>query len=79
LLSLWLNQGGNCPVCSQKITDDMQWRVHYIARKVEGGNDNLSNLRLMHQACHRKVHDCKLDGVKPAANKRLMKGLSRVS
>ena len=79
LLSLWLSQGGICPVCSQKITDDMQWHLHYITRKVAGGSSNLSNLKLTHYACHRTVHDRTLDVVKPVAARQLMKGLSRVS
>ena len=79
LLNLWVNQGGNCPVCSQKITGNMNWRLHYTVRKIEGGSDSLSNLRLTHSNCHRKIHDCLLNVVEPAAAGRLMKGLSRVS
>ena len=78
LLSLWLNQGGNCPVCRQKITNDMQWRLHHIIRKTEGGGSNLSNLTLMHHVCHRKLHVQKLDVVEPVAKRQLMKGLSRM-
>jgi RNA-directed DNA polymerase len=62
-LSLWLNQNGICPICRQKITADMQWSLHHIARKVEGGNDNVSNLRLTHHHCHRNVHSPKLEVV----------------
>jgi RNA-directed DNA polymerase len=71
LLNLWLTQGGICPVCRQKITDDMQWRLHYITRKVEGGSNNLSNLRLTHYDCHRTVHSRKLEEVKPVATSDL--------
>jgi RNA-directed DNA polymerase len=67
LLSLWLNQGGNCPLCGQQITDDMKGQLHYINRKVAGGSSNLSNLILMHYTCHREVHDRKLDFVEPVA------------
>jgi len=56
LLNLWLAQGGICPVCRQKMTNDMQWSLHYISRKIVGGSNNLSNLRLTHYDCHRKVH-----------------------
>jgi RNA-directed DNA polymerase len=63
LLSLWLNQGGICPICRRKITADMQWSFHHIVRKVEGGRSNVSNLRLTHQHCHRKVHSRKLEVV----------------
>jgi len=79
LLRLWLNQGGKCLVCHQKLTDDMQWRLHYIVRKVDGGRSNVSNLRLAHHDCHRKVHGHMLEVVKPVAKRWLMKGLSRVS
>ena len=71
LLRLWLNQGGNCPVCRQNITDDTQWRLHYIVPKVDGGRSNVSNLRLMHHCCHKKVHARKLEVVKPAAESGL--------
>lgn len=56
LFSLWLHQGGLCPICHQKITSDMQCDIHYISRKVDGGKDNGSNLVLTHLDCHRKVH-----------------------
>jgi RNA-directed DNA polymerase len=73
LLGLWLSQNGNCPVCGQKITDTMQWRIHYGTRKVEGGSDNLSNLSLMHDDCHRRLHASDLDVVEPAAKSGLRK------
>lgn len=63
LLSLWLNQGGMCPICRQKITVDMQWSLHYITRKTEGGGSTITNLRVMHNHCHRKVHSLQLDVV----------------
>jgi len=67
MLTLWLTQGGICPMCCQKLTDDMQWGLHYIIRKLEGGSSNLSNLRLMHHHCHRQLHGQKFDVVEPAA------------
>ncbi len=63
VLSLWLNQCGICPLCRQKITADMQWSFHHITRKIEGGGSTLSNLRLTHTHCHRKVHSRKLEVV----------------
>jgi len=62
-LSLWLNQGGICPICRQKITADMEWSLHHITRKIEGGSSNLSNLSLTHHHCHKKVHCRKLEVV----------------
>jgi RNA-directed DNA polymerase len=71
LLSLWLKQGGNCPICRQKITSDVKWILHYVVRTIEGGRNKLSNLRLAHHDCHRKAHACKLKVVKPAAESGL--------
>jgi RNA-directed DNA polymerase len=62
-LNLWLNQGGLCPICRQKITADMQWSLHHITRKIVGGSGNLSNLKLTHHHCHRKVHSSELEVV----------------
>jgi RNA-directed DNA polymerase len=67
LLTLWVHQGGLCSICHQKITGDMQWAIHYISRRVDGGKDNVSNLKLTHLSCHRMVHSQSLDVVEPAA------------
>ncbi|MGO9611406.1 MAG: HNH endonuclease [Dissulfurispiraceae bacterium] len=56
LWGLWLHQGGLCPICHQKITGDMQWDIHYINRKTDGGKGTVSNLILTHASCHRMVH-----------------------
>ncbi|MFI5295262.1 MAG: group II intron reverse transcriptase/maturase [Thermodesulfovibrionales bacterium] len=56
LWKLWLHQGGLCPICHQKITGDMQWDIHYINHKADGGKGNVSNLILTHASCHRMVH-----------------------
>jgi RNA-directed DNA polymerase len=67
LLNLWVEQKGICPICRQKITDDMQWGLHRITPQAEGGNNNVSNLQLVHYDCHRKFHRQKLEVVEPAA------------
>jgi hypothetical protein len=51
------------------MTDDVQWRIHYMTPKVEGGNNNLSNLQVTHHDCHKKIHRQTLEVVKPAAEK----------
>ena len=53
---LWQNQNGYCPECSELITSETGWHVHHVVPRVYGGNDNLSNLRLLHPNCHRKLH-----------------------
>ena len=73
LLNLWLNQCSNCPICRREITDDMQWILHYITRKIAGGSNNLSNLRFAHHDCHKKVCGHKLEDVKSVAKSGLRK------
>jgi RNA-directed DNA polymerase len=65
LLALWKEQGGTCPVCGQKITQETRWHDHHIVWRSEGGGDNLSNRVLVHPDCHRQIHSQRLDVAKP--------------
>jgi RNA-directed DNA polymerase len=69
LRRLWIQQQGVCPVCQQRITDDSQWELHHIVRRVDGGSDNLNNLVLLHPNCHRQVHHLGLHVAKPGSRK----------
>ncbi len=53
---LWQNQNGFCPECGELITPETGWHVHHVVYRVHGGKDTLSNLRLLHPNCHRKLH-----------------------
>jgi RNA-directed DNA polymerase len=53
LLHLWYEQGGNCPVCDQKITKESGWNIHHIVWRVKGGGDGMNNRVLLHPECHR--------------------------
>jgi len=57
---LWKEQSGRCPVCLQLITEQTGWHKHHLVWKVHGGEDNCSNLILLHPNCHRQVHCQKL-------------------
>ncbi|MBK1725213.1 group II intron maturase-specific domain-containing protein [Thiocystis violacea] len=54
--SLWLRQGGICPICKQIIQPDGEQAVHHVVAQTLGGKDTLDNLRLLHGNCHRLVH-----------------------
>jgi RNA-directed DNA polymerase len=56
LLRLWLEQEGKCPVCDQELVERRDWHTHHIRERVEGGDDTLDNLVLVHPNCHRQVH-----------------------
>jgi RNA-directed DNA polymerase len=56
LLQLWLEQDGKCLVCGQKLAEERDWNVHHLCKRVEGGEDTLDNLVLLHSNCHRQVH-----------------------
>jgi RNA-directed DNA polymerase len=56
LLRLWFNQNGICPQCGQKITRDTGWNLHHRVRVVDGGDDSMTNLVLLHPVCHQQLH-----------------------
>jgi RNA-directed DNA polymerase len=53
---LWKSQEQLCPTCNQPITRTTKWHLHHKVRRVEGGSNKLSNLVLLHPACHRQHH-----------------------
>jgi RNA-directed DNA polymerase len=73
LLSLWKEQGGCCPVCSQTITRLTGWHNHHITWKSLGGADTQENRVLLHPECHRKVHSQRMTVVKPRPVKGVRK------
>jgi RNA-directed DNA polymerase len=58
LLMLWLRQQQCCAMCRHRITQETGWNIHHIVERVKGGNDDLSNLVLLHPNCHRQLHSC---------------------
>jgi RNA-directed DNA polymerase len=56
LVKMWFDQDGQCPQCGEKITRDTGWRLHHRVRLVDGGDDSLANLILMHPTCHQQWH-----------------------
>jgi RNA-directed DNA polymerase len=65
LLTLWQKQNGKCPVCQQTITLESGWHTHHVTWRSKGGGDQLSNLQMLHPACHWQTHANRLEGVKP--------------
>lgn len=56
LIYLWKMQQGKCPVCGEPITKITRWHVHHLVRRVDGGSELWTNLRLLHPVCHRQHH-----------------------
>ncbi|MCP4542509.1 MAG: HNH endonuclease, partial [Chloroflexi bacterium] len=56
LLYLWRSQNGVCPVCGNKISEEIGWDNHHIEWRVHGGSDTMDNRVLLHPACHRQLH-----------------------
>jgi DNA-binding NarL/FixJ family response regulator/5-methylcytosine-specific restriction endonuclease McrA len=65
LLFLWLTQKGVCPVCQEKVTDQTGWQSHHIIQRVNGGDDSVDNLVLLHPTCHQQVHSLGSTVLKP--------------
>lgn len=57
LLILWYMQEGICPHCTERITKETGWNIHYIQRKTNGGKSNVFNLMILHPKCHRQMHN----------------------
>ena len=56
LLKLWFAQDGLCPQCGQKITPETGWHLHHRLWVVNGGDDSMANLVVMHPICHLQLH-----------------------
>jgi RNA-directed DNA polymerase len=56
MVKLWFDQNGRCPQCGEKITRETGWHIHHRIRLVNGGNDSMTNLALMHPTCHQQLH-----------------------
>jgi RNA-directed DNA polymerase len=56
LLRLWFNQDGRCPQCSERITRETGWHLHHWVWVVNGGDESMANLVLMHPTCHLQLH-----------------------
>ncbi len=56
LLKLWFDQDGLCPQCGQKITPETGWHLHHRVWVVNGGDDSMANLVVMHPICHTQLH-----------------------
>lgn len=73
LVTLWLQQDGICPICTQSVVLEEGFNVHHLKPRVQGGSDRLANLVLLHPNCHRQVHSRKLSVAKPVSSLRLRK------
>ncbi len=71
-LRLWLEQEGKCPICGEIVTEEDEWDTHHIRPRIEGGEDTLGNLVLLHPNCHRQVHNRGWNVSKPRPVKRAL-------
>lgn len=56
LLKIWKTQNSRCPCCEEKITTETGWNLHHIVKRMNGGTEVLSNLKLLHPNCHKQLH-----------------------
>jgi len=64
--TLYVQQFGKCALCKQAITHETGWHEHHLIQRVNGGDDSLANLVLLHSACHVQVHHQHISVTKPA-------------
>ncbi|MBE0484440.1 MAG: group II intron reverse transcriptase/maturase [Bacterioplanes sp.] len=63
--TLYVQQFGKCALCKQAITHETGWHEHHLIQRVNGGDDSLANLVLLHPACHVQVHHQHISVTKP--------------
>jgi RNA-directed DNA polymerase len=60
LTKLFGMQKGKCAYCKQPITreeiNNVEFHRHHMKPRSEGGDEKLSNLRLLHKVCHQDIH-----------------------
>ena len=49
-------QNGRCPICHDSLHNGEELHVHHVIPKSQGGEDALSNLKLVHLCCHQQIH-----------------------
>lgn len=49
-------QAGICPHCHDSLHNEEELHTHHIIPKAQGGKDEMKNLELVHQDCHRQKH-----------------------
>lgn len=56
-LAVIARDGGICQLCGLLVQgNDREAHIDHIKEKAEGGDDSMSNLRLVHRHCHSKRH-----------------------
>lgn len=48
-------QKGKCPVCEQSLLADEAVEVHHVKPRRKGGGNEMGNLKLLHEVCHKQV------------------------
>ena len=54
---LFAREDGICQYCGEKIKGGARIEMHHIRQRSEGGTDKPNNLALLHDKCHRLMHD----------------------
>jgi hypothetical protein len=58
-MSIYKRQHGICPICGSNLAAgdwDEPVHLHHLIPRSEGGKDLLTNLMLLHEECHYKIH-----------------------
>jgi hypothetical protein len=53
---LFARESCTCQYCGKKITQRQKSHAHHIIPRKNGGTDASSNLALLHESCHEKLH-----------------------
>jgi hypothetical protein len=57
---LMAREHGKCQLCGKEFSKGNPSHIHHIIKDLKGGSDKESNLALLHEKCHTKLHKKKL-------------------
>lgn len=56
LYQLATRQNWKCPVCSEHLFNEERIHTHHVKTVATGGGDDIDNLSLVHDICHKNLH-----------------------
>ncbi|NJR37921.1 MAG: HNH endonuclease [Leptolyngbyaceae cyanobacterium CSU_1_4] len=56
LYQLATRQNWKCPVCCEHLFNEERIHTHHVKAVATGGTDNIDNLSLVHEVCHKNLH-----------------------
>jgi hypothetical protein len=54
---LLTRETGKCQLCGKPYEKNNPWKIHHIIERSKGGTNRVDNLALLHESCHKELHN----------------------